>query len=31
MYGKPNPAKLDALVVDSVRYFRDREAAVLAS
>jgi sugar phosphate isomerase/epimerase len=31
MYGKPNPAKLDALVLDSVRYFRDREQAVLAS
>jgi D-psicose/D-tagatose/L-ribulose 3-epimerase len=31
MYGKPDPAKLDALVVNSVRYFRERETAVLAS
>jgi sugar phosphate isomerase/epimerase len=31
MYGKPDSAKLDALVLDSVRYFRDREEAVLAS
>ena len=31
MYGKSDPAKLDPLVVDSVRYFRDREEAVLAS
>ncbi len=31
MYGKPNPAKLDPLVMDSVRYFREREEAVLAS
>jgi sugar phosphate isomerase/epimerase len=30
MYGKPNPAKLDPLVIDSVRYFREREEAVLA-
>jgi D-psicose/D-tagatose/L-ribulose 3-epimerase len=30
MYGKPAPAKLDALVVDSVRYFREREASVLS-
>lgn len=31
MYGKPNPAKLDPLVNDSVRYFREREEAVLAA
>lgn len=31
MYGKPDPAELDALVLDSVRYFRDREQAVLTS
>jgi sugar phosphate isomerase/epimerase len=31
MYGKPNPAKLDPLVIDSVRYFREREEAVLAN
>jgi D-psicose/D-tagatose/L-ribulose 3-epimerase len=31
MYGKPIPAKLDALVLVSVRYFREREEAVLAS
>ena len=31
MYGKPDPAKLNALVFDSVRYFREREEAVLAS
>jgi D-psicose/D-tagatose/L-ribulose 3-epimerase len=31
MYGKPNPAKLDPLVNDSVRYFREREEAVLAN
>jgi sugar phosphate isomerase/epimerase len=31
MYGKPDPAKLDRLVLDSVRCFRDREEAVLAS
>ncbi len=31
MYGKPNPAKLDPLVIDSVHYFREREEAVLAS
>lgn len=31
MYGKPHPAKLDALVMDSIRYFREREAAVLAN
>ena len=30
MYGKPNPAKLDPLVIDSIRYFREREEAVLA-
>jgi D-psicose/D-tagatose/L-ribulose 3-epimerase len=29
MYGKPDPVKLDPLVLDSVRYFRDREEAVL--
>jgi len=28
MYGKPDPAFLDRLVGDSVRYFREREAAV---
>lgn len=31
MYGKPNPAKLDPLVVNSIRYFREREEAVLAN
>jgi D-psicose/D-tagatose/L-ribulose 3-epimerase len=31
MYGKPNPAKLDPLVNDSVRYFREREEAVLSN
>ena len=31
MYGKPVPAKVDALVLDSVRYFREREEAVLAN
>jgi len=30
MYGKPDPAKLDALVFQSIRYFREREEAVLA-
>jgi sugar phosphate isomerase/epimerase len=30
MYGKTDPAKLDELVLDSVRYFRDREASVLS-
>ena len=30
MYGKPNPAKLDGLVMDSMRYLREREEAVLA-
>ena len=30
MYGKPNAPKLDALVEDSVRYFRDCEEMVLA-
>ncbi|MHB9133298.1 MAG: sugar phosphate isomerase/epimerase family protein [Armatimonadota bacterium] len=30
MYGKPDPAQLDALVSQSIRYFREREAAVLA-
>ena len=31
MYGKPDPAKLDPLVINSIRYFRDREEAVLAN
>jgi sugar phosphate isomerase/epimerase len=31
MYGKPSGAKLDALVLDSVRYVREREEAVLAN
>jgi len=31
MYGKPDPAKLDALVIQSIRYFREREEAVLAA
>ena len=30
MYGNPDPPKLDALVLDSIRYFREREDAVLA-
>ena len=30
MYGKPNKAKLDALVHNSIRYFRDCEELVLA-
>lgn len=30
MYGKPDAAKLDALVGQSIRYFREREAVVLA-
>lgn len=30
MYGKPDPAQLDALVLDSVRYVREREEAVLS-
>jgi len=30
MHGKPNPAKLDALVNQSIRYFREREETVLA-
>ena len=30
MYGKPNKAKLDALVFDSIRYFRECEDMVLA-
>ena len=30
MYGKPNRAKLDALVLASIRYFRERETAVLS-
>ena len=30
MYGKPDTAKLDALVNQSIRYFREREEAVLA-
>ena len=30
MYGKPNPPKLDALVMDSIRYFRDCEEMVLS-
>jgi sugar phosphate isomerase/epimerase len=30
MYGKPDPAKLDALVTQSIRYFREREEIVLA-
>jgi sugar phosphate isomerase/epimerase len=28
MYGKPDPLKLDALVMNSIRYFRDCEAMV---
>lgn len=31
MYGRPNKAKLDALVNTSIRYFRDVEEMVLAS
>ena len=31
MYGRPDHAKLDALVVESIRYFREREEAVLAA
>ncbi len=31
MYGKPDKAKLDALVFDSIRYFRDCEDIVLAA
>jgi len=30
MYGKPDTAKLDTLVHQSIRYFREREEAVLA-
>ncbi|MCG3150739.1 MAG: hypothetical protein PCFJNLEI_04240 [Verrucomicrobiae bacterium] len=30
MYGKPDPARLDKLVLSSIRYFREREEAVLA-
>jgi sugar phosphate isomerase/epimerase len=30
MYGKPDKAKLDALVFDSIRYFRECEDMVLA-
>ena len=30
MYGQPDTARLDALVNQSIRYFREREAAVLA-
>jgi sugar phosphate isomerase/epimerase len=30
MYGKPDPARLDALVVDSIRYFREREESVIS-
>ena len=30
MYGKPNKAKLDALVSNSIRYFRDCEELVLS-
>jgi len=30
MYGKPNKAKLDALVFNSIRYFRDCEEWVLS-
>ncbi len=31
MYGRPDKAKLDALVMNSIRYFRDCEDMVLAS
>jgi D-psicose/D-tagatose/L-ribulose 3-epimerase len=31
MYGRPDCPKLDALVVESIRYFREREEAVLAA
>ena len=31
MYGRPDLPKLDALVVESIRYFREREEAVLAT
>jgi sugar phosphate isomerase/epimerase len=31
MYGKPDPAVVDTLVISSVRYFREREASVLAN
>ena len=30
MYGKPDRAKLDQLVLSSIRYFRERETAVLS-
>ena len=30
MYGRPEPVKLDALVMDSIRYFRDCEEMVLS-
>lgn len=30
MHGKPNKARLDALVFNSIRYFRDCEDMVLA-
>lgn len=30
MYGRPDKAKLDALVIDSIRYFRDCEELVLS-
>jgi len=31
MYGRPDPAKLDALVLDSIRYFRDCEELVISN
>ena len=30
MYGRPDPVKLNALVMDSIRYFRDCEEMVLS-
>jgi hypothetical protein len=30
MYGRPDKAKLDALVQNSIRYFRDCEELVLS-
>jgi sugar phosphate isomerase/epimerase len=31
MYGRPDPAKLDALVLDSIRYFRECEELVISN
>jgi hypothetical protein len=31
MHGRPDPARLDRLVGQTARYFREREAAILAA